>query len=131
VGGNLHPQAVLAKLKDLDFLSVTGMARQLPLPASRRISMPRFLNAALLAAALMTPLALLPTSLRADDRTYHDKAHDDEHHWDSHEDRAYRVYVKENHRKYRQFSTMPENDQEAYWAWRHEHSDAVLKINVR
>jgi len=24
-----------------------------------------------------------------------------------------------------------ENDQQAYWGWRHDHSDAVLKINIR
>jgi hypothetical protein len=97
----------------------------------RRISMPRFLNAALLAAALMTPIAIVPTALLADDRTYHDKQHNDDHHWDSHEDRAYRMWAKENHRKYREFSRIPENDQQAYWGWRHEHSDAVLKINIR
>jgi len=93
--------------------------------------MPRFLNAALLAGALMTPLAIAPTALRADDRSYHDKQHNDEHHWDSHEDRAYRMWVKENHRKYHEFSKLREEDQQAYWAWRHEHSDAVLKINIR
>jgi len=93
--------------------------------------MPRFLNAALLAAALITPMAIVPTALRADDRTYHDKQHNDDHHWDNHEDRAYRVYVKENHRKYRDFSRLKEEDQQAYWGWRHEHSDAQLKINIR
>ena len=23
-----------------------------------------------------------------------------------------------------------DNDQQAYWGWRHEHSDALLKINI-
>jgi hypothetical protein len=40
------------------------------------------------------------------------------------------MYVKENHRKYRSFDRLHENDQQAYWAWRHEHSDAVLKIDI-
>jgi len=89
--------------------------------------MRRFLNAALLSAALITPLALAPTALRADDRVYHDAEHNDDHHWDTHEDRAYRVWVKENHRKYRDFARLKVEDQRAYWGWRHEHSDAVLR----
>jgi len=84
---------------------------------------------------------MAPTTLRADDqkaeahqkaaRTYHDKNHNDDHEWNSHEDQAYRVYVKDNHRKYRDFSKVNENDQQAYWDWRHEHSDALLKIDIK
>ena len=94
--------------------------------------MRRFLNAALLSAALMAPIALAPTTLRADDhdRVYHDKDHNDDHHWDSHEDRAYRMYVRENHRKYTRFERLNEADQQGYWGWRHEHSNAVLKIDI-
>ena len=93
--------------------------------------MPRFLHAALLSAALMVPVAIAPTTLSAQVRTYHDKEHNDDHEWNKHEDKAYRMYAKENHRKYRDFSKLHENDQQAYWGWRHEHSDAVLKIDVR
>jgi hypothetical protein len=38
---------------------------------------------------------------------------------------------KQNHRKYHNFSTLKENDQQAYWGWRHDHSDVLLKINIR
>jgi hypothetical protein len=93
--------------------------------------MTRFLHTALLSAALAGPIAMAPMMLRADDRVYHDKDHNDDHHWDSHEDRAYRMYVKENHHKYVTFAKLPEADQQAYWGWRHEHSDAVLKIDVK
>jgi hypothetical protein len=96
--------------------------------------MPRFLNAALLGAALLVPMAMAPTALRAEDkpaRTYHDKQHNDDHEWNSHEDQAYRLYAKENHRKYRDFARINENDQQAYWGWRHEHSDALLNITIR
>lgn len=93
--------------------------------------MRRFLNAALLSAALIAPIALSPTVLQADDRVYHDKDHNDDHHWDNHEDRAYRMWVKENHRKYRAFNRINESDQQAYWGWRHEHSNAILKIDIR
>jgi hypothetical protein len=93
--------------------------------------MTRFLNAALLCAALVAPIAVAPITLRAENaRTYHDKKHNDDHQWDSHEDQAYRVYVTQNHRKNRDFAKLKVNDQQAYWDWRHEHSDALLKIDI-
>jgi len=97
--------------------------------------MPRFWNAALLCAALVVPIALAPTALRAEDRKedrkYHDKKHNDDHEWNNHEDQAYRMWGKENHRKYKEFSRLKDNDREAYWGWRHDHSDALLKIEIR
>jgi Ni/Co efflux regulator RcnB len=97
--------------------------------------MPRFLNIALLSAALMGPIAIAPTALRAQDRkearTYHDKQHNDDHAWNGQEDKAYRIYAKQNHRKYSDFSRLKDNDQQNYWNWRHEHSDALLKIEIR
>lgn len=91
----------------------------------------RFLNSMLLSAALLAPVALVPVTLRADDRVYKDEKFHDEHHWDAHEDRAYRMWVKEQHRKYVEFQRLRAEDQSAYWAWRHEHSDAVLHIDIR
>jgi hypothetical protein len=97
--------------------------------------MSRFWNGALLSAALIAPLAMLPTALRAEDqknaRTYHDVQHNDDHQWNGQEDKAYKVWTKENHRKPRAFAKITVNDQQAYWGWRHEHSDALLKINIR
>jgi hypothetical protein len=99
-----------------------------------RTIMPRFRNAVFLGVAVLAPLAIAPTALRAEDqktRTYHDKAHNDDHVWNSHEDQAYRAWGKETHHKYRDFAKINENDQQAYWGWRHEHSDALLKIDIR
>ena len=97
--------------------------------------MTRFWNAALLCAALMAPIAMAPTALLAEDnktaRRYHDKHHNDDHEWNNHEDQAYRMWGKENHRKYKGFSRLKDNDQQAYWGWRHDHSDALLKIEIR
>ena len=93
-----------------------------------------FRNSALLGAALIAPIVMAPTMLRAEDHkvvTYHDKQHNDDHEWNGHEDQAYRMYAKENHRKYTTFSRLNENDRQAYWGWRHEHSDALLKIDIR
>ena len=91
--------------------------------------MRQLFKAAFLGAALLAPL--VPTALQADDRVYHDRDHNDDHHWDAHEGKAYRIWVKQNHRRYRDFEKLNENDRQAYWAWRHEHSDAILKIDVR
>lgn len=99
-----------------------------------KINMPRVCSVILLGAALIVPVAIAPTALRAEDnktRTYHDKDHNDDHQWNSHEDQAYKMYAKQNKRKYVQFSTLKESDQQAYWGWRHEHSDAQLNITIR
>lgn len=95
-----------------------------------RTFLPRLLHAALLTAIAIAPATLTPTMLRAQDQRYHDKEHNDDHVWNNHEDKAYRIWVKQNHRKYNDFAKLKEEDQQAYWAWRHEHSDAVLKINI-
>jgi hypothetical protein len=96
--------------------------------------MTRFWNTALLSAVLMTPIALAPRALRAEEHAtvrYHDKQHNDDHEWNNQEDQAYRVYVKDNHRKYRDFDKLKDNDRQAYWGWRHDHSDALLKIDIK
>src|SRR5690348_6333721 len=102
--------------------------------------MRRFWNVGLLSAALLGTLALTPAILRADHdhddhdrdhRVYHDREHNDDHHWDAHEDRAYRIWAREQHRRHENFERMREEDQAAYWRWRHEHSDAVLHIDIR
>ncbi len=94
--------------------------------------MTRFLNSTLLCFGLLAPIAVAPTSLVAQDRkSYHDKEHNDDHEWNNHEDQAYRMWAKENHRKYVEFNKLKDRDQQSYWAWRHNHSDADLKIEVR
>jgi hypothetical protein len=93
--------------------------------------MSRLLNAALFCAALVAPIAIAPTALRAEDhRSYHDSQHNDDHQWNNHEDKAYRIYAKQNHRKYSNFSKLKQNDQQAYWGWRHDHSDSLLRIDI-
>ena len=108
---------------------------RIALATGMKTFLPRFCSAALLSASLMVPLAMTPMPFGADDhkdsRNYHDKKHNDDHAWNNHEDQAYRIYAKENHRKYRDFSRLKENDQQAYWGWSHDHSDALLKIEIR
>ncbi len=99
--------------------------------------MPRLCSAVFTAIALIAPVAIPPAVMFAqdhpdhqNDRVYHDKAHNEDHHWDAHEDKAYRIWAQQNHRKYQDFSKLKEKDQQSYWGWRHDHSDAVLNINI-
>jgi hypothetical protein len=96
--------------------------------------MTRFLNTLLLSTALVIPVTVTPTLLRAqehkDERVYHDKQRNEDHHWDDHEDKAYHMWLKETHHKEGEFAKLKEKDQQAYWNWRHDHSDALLKIDI-
>jgi hypothetical protein len=94
--------------------------------------MKRFLNASLAGLILTTGLALTtPVASFAQDHRYHDKKHNDDHTWNDHEDQAYKMWVKSNHRKDIEFEKLNARDQQNYWNWRHSHSDAQLKINIR
>jgi hypothetical protein len=101
--------------------------------------MPDFCTAALLGAALIVPMAMMPATSRAQDRqtptasvrTYHDTKNNDDHEWNNREDQAYHAYNTQNHRKGVEFSKLKPRDQQAYWGWRHEHSDSLLKIEVK
>ncbi len=96
--------------------------------------MSNFWSTALLSAALIGPVALAPRVLRAEEqgaRSYHDKQHNDDHEWNGQEDKAYKIYAKQNHRKASNFSSLKEDDQQNYWNWRHDHSDALLKIEIK
>lgn len=92
----------------------------------------KILNSLLLSATLLAPLSIVSTA-RADHHheTYRDDEHHDQHEWNDHEDRAYRMWLKEQHRKYKDFAKLRAEDQRNYWAWRHNHSDAELKIDIR
>jgi hypothetical protein len=89
----------------------------------------------ILSLALATPMVLSPIVMRADDdhnaKRYRDARHNDEHVWNDHEDKAYHMWVQENHRKYNDFDRLKERDRQSYWDWRHDHSDAQLKIDIR
>jgi hypothetical protein len=95
----------------------------------------RYYGIALLNGTLLTSLAILPGTALAQDhrneqRKYQDAKHHDDHTWNDHEDRAYRMWLGERHRKYNDFDRLKSRDQQAYWDWRHNHSDAQLKIQI-
>jgi hypothetical protein len=87
------------------------------------------LSGFLLGAALIAPLVV-----NADDhdRRYYDRDHRDYHEWNTREDRAYRVYLGEQHRNYREFSRETRYRQGHYFRWRHRHPDSTLfRVEVR
>jgi hypothetical protein len=90
------------------------------------------------AAALLLPNYLLAQPQHRDDdrrdhpdeHRYYDKKHKDYHEWNDHESQAYRMYVQQHH-GYPDWDRANERQRNDYWKWRHSHSDAILKINIR
>jgi len=81
-------------------------------------------SAFVLSAALVSPVIA-----RADDhheKRYYDRDGKDYHTWNSNEDRAYRQYLVEQHRDYRDFSRANRSQQQGYFTWRHSHPDTTL-----
>jgi len=79
---------------------------------------------------------MAPLALRADDddhrndrdrqrteQRYYDEHGRDYHVWNNREDQAYRNYLKERNREYREFSRANKREQQEYWQWRHSHRD--------
>jgi hypothetical protein len=71
---------------------------------------------------------------RSDQKTvqrYHDTKQNDDHEWNAREDQAYHAWTQETHRKSEDFAKLNSRDQQSYWNWRHDHSDAQLKIEIK
>lgn len=88
------------------------------------------LSALLVGASLIAPVAT--QAANHPDKRYYDKQAHDYHTWNGQEDRAYRVYLTEQHQTYREFQRTKPVQQRAYFKWRHQHPDNVLfKVEVR
>jgi hypothetical protein len=91
----------------------------------------------LILTVLFTGAAMLaPMTMSAGDhhheKRYYDKDGRDYHTWNDHEDRAYRVYLGEQHQDYREFARVKAAQQREYFRWRHEHPDNVIfKVEIR
>lgn len=94
--------------------------------------MRRFL---ILTAILAGVTLTAPVTMRAGnnhDKRYYDKDAHDYHTWNAQEDRAYRVYLGEQHQNYREFRKTKPAKQQEYFKWRHEHPDNVLfKLEIK
>jgi hypothetical protein len=83
----------------------------------------------LLGAALLVPVTV---NAADHDKRYYDRDGHDYHAWNGQEDRAYRVYLGEQHRDYREFRREKPAQQQVYFKWRHEHPDSSLfKVEIR
>lgn len=81
-------------------------------------------SVALLAGATMAmPLVSGATPRPQEDRGVYDRDHKDYHKWDDNENRAWRRWLAENHRKDHEFAKADRKQQQEYWKWRHEHPD--------
>ena len=101
----------------------------------------QILGGFMLGAALLAPV-----TMKADDETkkttttsttttetrrYYDPIENRDREWNDQEDRAYRVYLKENRREYTEFPKVKTTEQREYWKWRHGHPDSVIIKNER
>jgi hypothetical protein len=85
----------------------------------------RFFASLLLTAALAVPLSLMAASkpqVGVQVRVY-DRNHRDYHNWDDREDRAWGVYLTNNHRRHYEYARANRREQDRYWNWRHSHRD--------
>ncbi|MGD1092643.1 MAG: hypothetical protein ABSB35_11730 [Bryobacteraceae bacterium] len=89
----------------------------------------------LILTALFAGAALIaPGTIMAEghDKRYYDRDGHDYHVWNDHEDRAYRIYLGEQHREYRDFGRVKVVQRREYFRWRHEHPDNMLfRVEVR
>ena len=96
----------------------------------------QILSALALGAALIAPVALraqdesrkttTTTTTTTESKRYYDSEEKDYHQWNDQEDRAYRLYLQENHRDYVEFPKVKTTEQREYWRWRHGHPDSVI-----
>lgn len=88
----------------------------------------------LLSGALITPAALMAfqesrsttTTTTTETQRYYDPTYKEYHNWNANEDRAYRMYLQENHRTYEEFPKTKTTEQTEYWKWRHDHPDKMI-----
>jgi hypothetical protein len=86
----------------------------------------RYIGSLFLAAAIFAPALVVAEAnaqeARVQIRVY-DRDHRDYHNWDDREDHAYRRYLVERHRPYREYHRQHYTVQRHYWTWRHSHPD--------
>jgi hypothetical protein len=85
-----------------------------------------YIGSLFLAAALAAPVATMaapvPQDARVQIRVY-DRNHRDYHNWDDRENRAWGVYLSDNHRHAHEYARARRRERSEYWNWRHAHPD--------
>jgi hypothetical protein len=98
----------------------------------------RILTTIALAAALLIPTCVIAQDHdhdhdhnRNQHQRYYDKHYRDYHEFDERENRAWHIYAEQQRRANWKWEQAKERQRQRYWEWRHNHSDAVLQINIR
>jgi hypothetical protein len=85
-----------------------------------------YLASLFLTAAIAAPISMIampsPQEAGVQVRVY-DKNHKDYHNWDDNENRAWGVYLTENHKNHHDYARASKKEQGRYWDWRHSHPD--------
>ena len=85
-----------------------------------------YIASLLLTAALAAPVAIMavpvPQEASVKVRVY-DRNHKDYHNWDDNENRAWGVFLTDNHRHSHEYAKSNKKEQSEYWNWRHSHPD--------
>lgn len=89
-----------------------------------KLRIPALILAATFAVPVVASAAMLPREAppNLEVRVY-DRSHRDYHVWNDGEDRSYRQYLAERHRRYLVFQRQRRARQASYWRWRHAHRD--------
>ena len=101
-----------------------------------------FLGTLILGGALLAPAGLMAfpqsdektttTTTTTETHRYYDPGYKEYHEWSSDEDHAYRTYLQENKREYKEFPKTTVTEQTEYWKWRHNHpGKTTVKTETR
>jgi hypothetical protein len=82
----------------------------------------------LLSAAVIAPITLRADGRNHQEKRYYDRDGRDYQTWDGREDREYRQYLVERHRRYVVFTKVRPSQRREYFRWRHEHG---FKVEIR
>ena len=86
----------------------------------------RLVTSLFLTAALAAPMSMMaipsPQGATVQVKVY-DRTHKDYHNWDDNENRAWGVYLTNNHRPRHEYTKAKKSEQDQYWNWRHSHPD--------
>ena len=77
--------------------------------------MNKFLGSLVLGISLLAPTAMLNAQDHHDDAVKHE--------WNDGENGAWHQYLKEHHKKDRDWAKAKKRDQADYWKWRDQHRD--------
>jgi len=82
--------------------------------------MKRIAGALVLAMGLMLPTGV---AFAQDHQEHHDRQDHSRHEWNDSENGAWHQYLKEHHKRDREWTKASKREQRNYWKWRDQHQD--------